>query len=544
MPNVRARAGRWAVAAALVSLAAATAVAPNVGAQADPASVAKPEAVQILRVSTPSHVHKARLQALDLDLTEHGTRTTVDLVSYGRADRAKLRDAGFSWRVVVADLAEAERLRVEADKEYARAARPPGAGLPSGRTAYRTLADYGTDLASLAATYPSQTRLFNLNHPSLEGRQVKALEVSNNVAAKDGKPTFLVMGVHHAREWPSGELTIEFAYDLLKNSADPRIKNILDKSRVLFVPIVNPDGFDVSRTQTYEMKRKNCRITDLVLPGAGECQNSSNFSLGTDPNRNYGGFWGGPGASTSKTSETYRGSGAFSEPETQNIQELVSSRQVVTLITNHTYSNLVLRPPGYAAAGLTPDEAVYKALGDAMAAPMGYTSQYGYQLYDTTGTTEDWSYFATGGLGFTFEHGGNSFHPTFSNVVSMYKGGKKATGGAREAFLTAAESTVNETRHAVISGTAPAGVTLRLKKTFATATWSGATFQDTLDSTLVVPAGGSYTWHANPSTRPEVEQDGGTEAWTLTCESATGTVLETKQVTVDRGQSVTANLTC
>ncbi len=41
---------------------------------------------------------------------------------------------------------------------------------------------------------------------------------------------------------------------------------------------------------------------------------------------------------------------AFSEPETRNIQALVSAHQVTTLITNHTYSNLVLREPGYASA--------------------------------------------------------------------------------------------------------------------------------------------------------------------------------------------------
>ena len=43
-----------------------------------------------------------------------------------------------------------------------------------------------------------------------------------------------------------------------------------------------------------------------------------------------------------------------------------------------------------------------------MAAENGYTSQFGFQLYDTTGTTEDWSYYSTGGLGFTFEIGCSS----------------------------------------------------------------------------------------------------------------------------------------
>ena len=84
------------------------------------------------------------------------------------------------------------------------------------------------------------------------------------------------------------------------------------------------------------------------------------------------------------------------------------------------------------------DDAVYTALGDAMAHQNGYTSQRGYQLYDTSGTTEDWSYNATGGLGYTFEIGcrgaptedpiheeaqctGN-FHPTFAKVVAESTG--------------------------------------------------------------------------------------------------------------------------
>ena len=46
------------------------------------------------------------------------------------------------------------------------------------------------------------------------------------------------------------------------------------------------------------------------------------------------------------------------------------------------------------ATGKAPDEDALKELGDAMADATGYTSQYGYQLYDTSGTTEDWNYAA------------------------------------------------------------------------------------------------------------------------------------------------------
>ena len=49
-------------------------------------------------------------------------------------------------------------------------------------------------------------------------------------------------------------------------------------------------------------------------------------------------------------------------------------------------------------------------------------SQKSYELYDTTGGTEDWTYYATGGLGFTFEIGLIGFHPPFAETASEYDG--------------------------------------------------------------------------------------------------------------------------
>ena len=66
--------------------------------------------------------------------------------------------------------------------------------------------------------YPSLVRPITLNHKSVLGRDVNGIEISTNAQnTADGKPIFLMMGVHHAREWPSSEHTIEFAYDLLRN---------------------------------------------------------------------------------------------------------------------------------------------------------------------------------------------------------------------------------------------------------------------------------------------------------------------------------------
>ena len=156
---------------------------------------------------------KRRLQGLGLDLTEHGTATTLQVVLHGAADERKLRDNGFTWKVKIADLAARLEANKAADARYA--ASTAASGLPSGSTAYRRLPDYEFELKQLALQYPGLVKPITLNHKSWEGRDVTGIEITQNPTLADGKPVFLMMGVHHAREWPSSEHTIEFAYDLL-----------------------------------------------------------------------------------------------------------------------------------------------------------------------------------------------------------------------------------------------------------------------------------------------------------------------------------------
>ncbi|HEU0248882.1 MAG TPA: M14 family metallopeptidase [Gaiellaceae bacterium] len=487
-------------------------------------------AVQLVRVNVPTQTDRDRLTNLGLDLTEHGGPTFVEAVLHATDDAARLAAAGFTWTITISDLGLRERQNNELNAAYAEATAV--SPLPSGRDTYRTLADYDAGLRELAAANPATVRLFSLSRRSLEGREILGVEISDNVAATgDGKPVFLMMGLHHAREWPSGEHSLEFAIDLVKGyvAGNARITDLLKRTRVLVVPVVNPDGFEQSRkwgdlvdvreideggTVTIlgnpgnAYKRKNCRVADGVNstpPGACEITSPGGFGIGVDLNRNYGGLWGGPGAETNPADPTYRGAGPFSEPESQAVRELISSRHVTTLVTNHTFSNLVLRPPGIRSAGETVDEAAMADLGARMSAQNGYQNLHGWQLYDTTGTTEDWSYNATAGFGYTFEIGPDEFHPPFSEVVDEYVGaGMYAGKGNREAYLIALENAANATQHSVITGKAPTGAVLRLTKSFQTRTSTGPAIDDRLESTLVVPGGDKFSWHVNPSTRPEV----------------------------------------
>jgi hypothetical protein len=509
------------------------------------------ETIKLVRVHVSSHDEATRLASSGFDLTEHGGDGFLDVLAHGADDLRRLREQKFTYDVLLEDVVAADRATLRrlqqkhspGDGTPLEGARAPV--MPSGRVAYRHLWDYTSDMKALLEdrALAGYVRPVTLNHPSLEGRAVEGIEIAEDVHASDGRPVFLQMGVHHAREWPSGEHALEFGIDLLNNRDNTAlafgdrtidVKHLIESTRTIVVPVVNPDGFNVSREAPRDLqqglvgagvayKRKNCRLNDGLIPEPGQCAASAS-NRGVDPNRNYGMFWGGPGASGVLTNETYWGAGPFSEPETQNVRELVSSRHVVALITNHTYSDLVLRPPGLKSQGDTVDEhGHYKPLGDLMAEQNGYASQYSYQLYDTTGTTEDWSYNATGGLGFTFEIGkgegaaltGAGFHPVYPvGVVAEYFGkGPWAGKGNRSAYFIALEWAAETANHSLIEGRAKPGTELRLTKSFEMFTsprpennWIPVSFTDSLASTMRPGEDGRFSWHVNPSTRPIAEK--------------------------------------
>lgn len=497
---------------------------------------------KIVDVDTPTRKQKQRLQSLGLDLTEHGDANSVEVVLHGAADERKLRDADFTYDVRIADLEARSKTNKTADEKFA--ASNPKTQLPSGSNAYRHLADYNLELKQLAIRYPGIVKELTLNNQSIEGRDVNGIEITQNPNAQDGKPIFLQMGAHHAREWPSAEHAIEFAYDLVTNyGKSSRTTDLVNTTRTIVVPIVNVDGFNISREARhagfsasfglfdYEMKRKNCRISSDTPDqyDDGTCANNAAGRLrGTDPNRNYGGLWGGAGASTDWSSDTFRGDEPFSEPEIQNIRELQSTRSITNLITNHTFSNLILRPPGVAAMGPPLEESLIKELGADMASHNGYANIPGYGLYDTTGGTEDWTFWTAGSLGYTFEIGPDEFHPPYNNgVVDEYLGrGQSAgagKGGNREAYYEMLAATKQEDMHSVIEGSAPEGSKLKITKTVTTETspiWNddlgsdigpAQSFSDTLEYSMVTD-GPAFEWNVNPSTRPIVAGRDGRDA--------------------------------
>ena len=116
-------------------------------------------------------------------------------------------------------------------------------GMPSGRTTYRTYDEYNADMAALAAANPDLVAVKTAPYLSVEGRRIKYVEITNDVDAPDGKPVFLDMGAIHGDETAAAEDSLEFAYDVVSLSkTNPKVKALLDKVRLIDLPVVNVDG--------------------------------------------------------------------------------------------------------------------------------------------------------------------------------------------------------------------------------------------------------------------------------------------------------------
>jgi hypothetical protein len=342
----------------------------------------------------------------------------------------------------------------------------------------------------------------------------------------------------------------------MNDGRDPRITALLDQVRFVVVPVVNPDGYEMSRSLLNEQKRKSCRVVDGETPTFAECANPRHRNAGVDLNRNYGAFWGGSGAAVGAAGSSYRGPAPFSEPEIQNMRDLMNRHQVVVALSNHTPDAKVLRAPSAPEEPTPADVVAYDALAQAVGKDLNWEAGPWTEIYyAASGTMEEYGYYSAGTFAFTFENtpGQRGFHPAYTFVADQYHGtGAYPASSARNGFLRLFEAAANPALHSVLEVRAPAGATLTLEKRFDLET-SRILHADTsrvdairiptvLRSTLIVPSGRDrVTWHVNPSLRPSQHaQEHLVESWTLAC-TLNGESRRT-QVRVARGARATVDL--
>ena len=494
--------------------------------------------LSLVRVHVTSEEQAAYLMS-NFDETHNHSAGEIELLMWP-GDRLELDRLGLPYDVVTEDLV-ARDLALNAGPHPLQIL--PGPDYSD----YRHLADYNSEMADLAKKNPSLVKLFEMKQPSLEGRTIYGLEIAADVKSdEDGRPIFYMDAVHHAREWPASEFTMIYAHYLVeKFGKDREITSLLKRARVILVPIVNVDGFNYSRESVTGVNqqardrtqnlsagngfegywRKNRRsLTGVTLPGA----EVNPDAYGVDNNRNYAYLWGDQqgGSANEQYDQTYRGEAPFSEPESANVRDIVLSRNVTGIITNHTVQASVLRAGG----GQAPEDATLVKIADDMATLLGFMNNATVG-YPTTGTTDDWAYAAMGAFGFTIEHGGSGFHCAYEQCVGT------PTDRTMKAFTVMLEAAANTRYHSVLKGRVAGGpAKLTLTKTFKTPLSEGnplgeKAVTEKLKWTLTTDKDGTFEWHVTPSSRP---YEKGTETYTLTISS--GGKTDTMKVLVRRGQ--------
>ncbi|CAG7719516.1 unnamed protein product [Allacma fusca] len=228
----------------------------------------------------------------------------------------------------------------------------------------------------------SNVQVLNIGN-STENRVIKVVKISSG-PSNATRPALWIDGTIHAREWIA-TTTATYAINQLVNNASAH-RQILDNLDIYILPIVNPDGYEYSRT-TDRLWRK----TRSIL--------ANTTCRGVDANRNFGYKWSGEGNTINKCSLTHQGAAPFTEPEAQAVRDFILGSNVnwQGFITLHSYSQLWMTPWGYTKDLPSNYQEMMRVANKSVAALKavhGTTYEAGSAaniLYESEGTSRDWA---------------------------------------------------------------------------------------------------------------------------------------------------------
>ncbi len=227
---------------------------------------------------------------------------------------------------------------------------------------------------------------------SVQGRQIWAIKISDNVNAEEDEPEFKYVSAMHGDEIVSVKMCMMLIEYLLTNyGVDPQATNIVDEVELWIVPLMNPDGYDRSlRTRTN--------------------------ALGMDLNRDFPDY-GEPNTPIGR------------EPETQAIM-VWTADHTFTASANFHCGALVMNYPfdNYdSGSNLTPDDAEFIWMSEKYSyynQPMWNGEWYhgrtnGADWYVVHGGMQDWNYHFEGCNEITIEMS-NTKEPAPSTIPAYW----------------------------------------------------------------------------------------------------------------------------
>jgi len=251
---------------------------------------------------------------------------------------------------------------------------------------YFTYAEAIAQLDSMRVWFPNLISAKAQIGLSIENRPIYAVKISDNPDINESEKQVLYTSVHHSQEPCGLQQLIFFMYYLLENyNNDTEISYLLNNLEIYFVPVINPDGYVYNQTQNPSgggTWRKNRRDNGLL-------------SYGVDLNRNYGYQWGynNIGSQPIGSSPWYRGTAAFSEPESQAMKTFIEAHDFLLDMNWHSYGNFLIYPWNYESL-LTYDSTLFKEFSRYLTMESHYRygtcdQTYGY---NSNGDADDWGY--------------------------------------------------------------------------------------------------------------------------------------------------------
>ncbi|QPG74918.1 hypothetical protein FOA43_002256 [Brettanomyces nanus] len=199
----------------------------------------------------------------------------------------------------------------------------------------------------LVDTYPDLLSIEWIGQ-TFEGRDIKALRISDHKSNDEAIKTVVITGGIHAREWISISTVCYVISNILSDyeNGSKKVRRYLQNLDFLFLPVMNPDGYDYS-WKTERLWRKNRQETYHPRCFGIDIDHSFNFHFTK-------------GEDTSPCSEEYSGEGAFESLESyawdNYLNETRHKHPIYAYIDLHSYAEEVLYPYAYSCTELPRDE--------------------------------------------------------------------------------------------------------------------------------------------------------------------------------------------
>jgi carboxypeptidase T len=445
----------------------------------------------IVRIIANSYEQLRGLDKYHLDLKKRTARQedTNKFIVTGILNEEQIqqvRSAGYTVEIL-SDISQISKQRTQEVSKVNRFTKTKTASelVESVETGgYMNADEVETNLLNLSEAHPDIIELIELPNRTLADRLCRAVRVH---AGKNSENGVFITGGVHAREWGGSDVCINFLTKLIdayvnnttiiygETTFPPaQIKKMLERIELFVFPDVNPDGKIYSQTNDdpnlqpddegiwWRKNRNPAAVPNINV------DDKKFHGTGVDINRNYDILWssgiGTVNSDGTNMGETFRGTAAFSELETQNVKYMFDKYTNIKYYADvHSFGEMILYSWGdddnqsldpnmnfqnskYDKARGTPRDSEYKEYIDSqdektlknLANRMNYALErvrgrkYAVKqavgLYPTSGTSDDYAYSRhvvnennQKIYGFTIEFGKDEtgFIPPFSEMKNV-----------------------------------------------------------------------------------------------------------------------------